>query len=161
MGHFASTCPSKPVLFSAVNHRKKPLFQVCKNSGVSQIGQVEGKPVEIVLDTGCARTMVWKELVRPNKITERQVSIHCPHGSSVTYPLAQVKIAIGDSSYDVEAAISDQLPVPVLLGRDVPELLEMLQKPKTQNTTIDPDREMAWMTTYNSVAVERTDQTRK
>ena len=69
VGHFVSTCPSKPVLFSAVNHRKKPLFQVCKNSGVSQIGQVEGKPVEIVLDTGCARSMVRKELVRPNKIT--------------------------------------------------------------------------------------------
>ena len=69
-----------------------------KITGVSQIGQVEGKPVEIVLDTGCARTMVWKKLVRPNKITERQVSIHCAHGSSVTYPLAQVKIAIGHSS---------------------------------------------------------------
>ena len=91
--------------------------------------------------------MVRKELVRPNKITEGQVSIHCAHGSSVTYPLAQVKIAIGDSSYDVEASISDQLPVPVLLGRDVLELLEMLQKPKTQNTTVDPDREMAWITT--------------
>ena len=50
-------------------------------------------------------------------------------GSSVTYPLAQVKIAIGDSSYEVEAAISDQLPVPVVLDRDVPEFLEMLQKP--------------------------------
>ena len=102
--------------------------------------------------------MVWKELVRPNKITERQVSIHCAHGSSITYPLAQVKIAIGDSSYDVEAAISDQLPVPVLLGRDVPELLEMLQKPKTQNTTVDPDGEMAWMTTTRSQWKEQTKQ---
>ena len=53
VGHFASTCPSKPVLFSAVNRRKKSLFQVCKNSDVSQIGQVEDRPVEIVLDTGC------------------------------------------------------------------------------------------------------------
>ena len=72
--------------------------------------------------------------------------------------MAQVKIAIGDSSYDVEAAISDQLPVPVLLGRDVPELLEMLQKPKTQNTTVDPDREMAWMTTTRSQWKEQTKQ---
>ena len=72
--------------------------------------------------------------------------------------MAQVKIAIGDSSYDVEAAISDQLPVPVLLGQDVPELLEMLQKPKTQNTTVDPDGEMAWMTTTRSQWKEQTKQ---
>ena len=128
------------------------------DSSVSQIGQVEGKPVEIVLDTGCARTMVRKELVRPNKITDRQVSIHCAHGSSVTYPLVQVNIAIGDFSYDVEAAVSDQLPVPVLLGRDVPELLEMLQKPKTQNVTLNPDREMAWMTTTRSQRKKQTKQ---
>ena len=43
-----------------------------------------------------------------NKITNRLVSIHCAHGSRVTYPLAQVKIAVGDSSYEVEDQISYQ-----------------------------------------------------
>ena len=151
MGHFASNCPSKPVLFSAVNHRKKPSRSACIiDAGVSKIGQVEGKSVDIVLDTGCARTMVRKDLVKPSKITDRQVSIHCAHGSSVAYPLAKVKIAVGDSSYEVEAAISDQLPVPVLLGRDVPELLEMLRKPRTQSSTLESDQEGAWMTTTRS-----------
>ena len=61
MGHFASNCPSKPVLFSAVNHKKKqkatwPAYIL--EAGVSKIGKVEGKSVEIVLDTDCARTMV-------------------------------------------------------------------------------------------------------
>ena len=66
--------------------------------------------------------------------------------------MAQVKIAVGDSSYEVEAAISNQLPVPVLLGRDVPELLEMLKTPtpRTQVSTLEPDKEGAWITTTQS-----------
>ena len=87
VGYFASACPSKPVRYSAVTHNKRPLL-VGKN--YSQIGQAEGKPVEIVLDTRCARTMVRKELVRA-KITDRQISIHCAHGGNLTYPLATVK----------------------------------------------------------------------
>ena len=97
---------------------------------------------------------LWCEeiyVVKPNKITKRQVSIHCAHGSSVTYPLARVKIAIGKFSYEVEAAISNQLPVPVLSDRDVPELLEILQNSKRQNTNLNGlDRENALMATTRS-----------
>ena len=104
------------MLYSVVIRREKPPQSGKNDSSVSQIGQVEGKPVEIMLDTGCAVTMMWKDLVKPSKITKSQVSIHCAHGSSVTYPLARAQIGIGESSYEVEAAISNQLPVPVLLG---------------------------------------------
>ena len=51
--------------------------------------------------------------------------------------------------------MSNQLSVPVLLGRDV---LELPQKPRTQNTTLDPDREMGWMTTTWSQWKEQTKQ---
>ena len=44
------------------------------------------------------------------------------HGGNVQNsknPLSEVSMRVGDCTYFVQAAVSDQLPVPVLLGHDV------------------------------------------
>ncbi len=84
---------------------------------------MEGQRVkEIVLDTGCKRTMVQHDLVTLDKIIQGDAAtIRCAHGDTVLYPLAQVSLEI-DGIPEVEAAVSSTLPVPVLLGDDVPEL---------------------------------------
>ena len=44
-------------------------------------------------------------------------------------PLARVRIGVGGRvDYTVEAAVSNKLPVSVLLGRDVTDLMDMLQE---------------------------------
>ena len=80
---------------------------------------------DIVLDTGAARTLVRDNLVPRNKYLDKFVSVQCVHGDHVSYPLAKVKVVIDGRSYFVEAAVVKKLPASVLLGRDVPELVQI------------------------------------
>ena len=46
------------------------------------------------------------------------VTIRCAHGDTVLYPLAVLELEVDGISIPVEAAASESLPEPVLLGRD-------------------------------------------
>ena len=77
---------------------------------------------DILLDTGCSRTLIQRELVPANKVQEGDVvTIWCAHDDTVLHPLE-----VGGREVEVEAAISDTLPMSVLLGTDVAELGELL-----------------------------------
>lgn len=91
-------------------------------------GWVEGQLVEkILLDTGCSRTMVHKDLVPQERVIEGEaVTIGCTHGDTVLYPLAEVELEVSGKPIVVEAVVSETLPVAVLLGTDVPELSQLL-----------------------------------
>ena len=52
--------------------------------------------------------------------------IQCAHGDTVMYPLANIEIQLGGVAFIVEAAVSDWLPMSVLLATDVPQLVELL-----------------------------------
>ncbi|KAL5491773.1 hypothetical protein EMCRGX_G017130 [Ephydatia muelleri] len=94
---------------------------------VLRSGFVEGNKVEdIVLDTGCSRTMIRRDLVPTTKILDDAVTVQCAHGDTVAYPLAVVELTVDGLPLTVEAALSDTLPTALLLGRDVPELKELL-----------------------------------
>jgi len=82
---------------------------------------------DIVLDTGCTRTLVHRDLVGEGKLVKGElVTIHCAHGDAVAYPLADVDLEIEGKVVTIEAAVSGTLPQSVLLGTDVPELLSLL-----------------------------------
>ena len=88
-------------------------------------GLVEGVPVEVLLDTGSARTLVRRELVPEGKVIGgKVVGVRCTHGEVVHYPTAEV--VVGDKKIITKAGVSDRLPVQLLLGRDVPELFSLL-----------------------------------
>ena len=53
------------------------------------------------------------------KVSRETVDIKCAHGDVVSYPLAEVSMRVGDHPVKVQAAVSDRLPVPVLVGREV------------------------------------------
>lgn len=57
-------------------------------------GIVEGPGVSnILLDTGCSRTLVQKDLVPKEKLLDGAVvPIRCAHGDTVLYPLAKVGV---------------------------------------------------------------------
>ena len=96
--------------------------------GVHRHGVVEGRYVrDIVLDMGFSRTLVRGDLVPSQKMQEGDiVMIRCDHRDTVLYPLAEVKMEVDGQQIQVEAAVSDTLPVSVLLGKDVAELGELL-----------------------------------
>ena len=87
---------------------------------------IEGTLVgDVLLDTGCTRTLVRRELVPEEKMLQGEsVAVRCAHGDTVLYPLAEVEL---EMEGQVEAAVSDGLPVSMLLGTDVPELAELLE----------------------------------
>ena len=127
-GHVAMNCPSNAAMYCGPDR---------KQSEVARCGRVEGRQVEgIVLDTGCSRTLVRQDLVPPEKRTGGEVSVRCAHGDVVSYQLANVEMEVEGQPMHVEVGVAPNLPVPVLLGTDVPGLVELLQagvrRPRTQ-----------------------------
>ncbi len=89
---------------------------------------------DILLDTGCSRTLVRRELVKPQKFVERKsVEIQCAHGDTTPYPVAKVDLSVEGREITVEAAVSDTLPQSVLLGVDVPELEDLIGNRKEKD----------------------------
>ena len=101
-----------------------------QSSKLKRSGAVEGTAAaveNILLDTGCSRTLVHQELVPRRKMLEGEaVAIHCAHGDTVLYPLALVQMVVGGRDMKVKAAVSENLLMDVLLGTDVPDLPELL-----------------------------------
>jgi len=127
-GHTSRQCPSEAFFCgtrstkkSAEYHGKRPEVRqtfCCKRF-------VEGQFVnDIVLATGCSRTLVRSDLVIKNRLNgEKSVVVQCAHGDTVGYPVARIEIRVRGQRVTVEAAVSDKLPHSVLLGTDVPELV--------------------------------------
>ena len=111
---------------------------VVTRPGVVRSGTVEGHAVDnILLDTGCSRTLVHKKLVPEEKVQDAEaVAIHCAHGDTVLYPLAKISLVVGGRPIEVEAAISETLPMSVLLGTDIPELPELLQSDRSKKSEV-------------------------
>ena len=131
-GHIASRCPSRAALYMGQGHPKTEVQVEERGETPPTVieGEVDGVHVaNILVDTGAARTMVHKNLVPEAKLMgqDSHVSIRCAHGDSVEYPLARVTVSVRGKPYSLVAAVSESLPVSVLLGRDVPVLIELLQ----------------------------------
>ena len=60
------------------------------------------------------------------KILPEQVPIWCAHRDTVMYLLANIEVQLGCVTFVVEDTVLDRLPMSVLLGTDVPSLVELL-----------------------------------
>ena len=104
---------------------------------VTRKGLVEGVVVsDIPLDTWCTQTMVRRDLVSSSKIIEGEATtVKCVHGDNVLHPIADVAVEVEGLELTIRAAISDSLPMSVLLGTDVQELGQLLHgKPVSIHT---------------------------
>ena len=70
----------------------------------------------------------------------------------MAYPLAVVELTVDGLPLTVEAALSDTLPMAVLLGRDVPELNELLggRRAKKLHDTTGKEEGMMVTTRYGA-----------
>ena len=80
--------------------------------------------------------MVKRALIPEEKILDGEaVTVRCVHGDTVLYPLAEVVLQVDGVDVKTIAAVSNTLPVSVLLGTDVPELNCLLQSnPSSMHT---------------------------
>ncbi|KAL5516832.1 hypothetical protein EMCRGX_G002255 [Ephydatia muelleri] len=127
LGHISSKCPSRGSYYGGRfgNCRK---FKKTDGDTLVPVrsGKVEGTDVsDIVLDTGAGRTLVRSCLVPRKRLLGRNVMVECVHGDRVSYPLARVEVIVDEKHYWLEAAAVKKLPMSVLLGRDVPELVKI------------------------------------
>ncbi|KAI8513886.1 hypothetical protein Bbelb_082100 [Branchiostoma belcheri] len=90
-------------------------------------GQVEGKKVPLLLDTGSTQTLIRGDLVDAGKVAGGQGGITCVHGEVRRYPIARVTIRVGHQSYRVNAKVIQNLPRPAIVGRDIPHLAKLVQ----------------------------------
>lgn len=97
-------------------------------SGTARSGLVEGRRVEdILLDTGHYKTLAQRDLIPEEKVLKGDVvMIRCAHGDTVLFHVVEVEIDMGGVKIQVEAVVSDTLPMWGLLGTDVPELGDLL-----------------------------------
>ncbi len=67
--------------------------EACRK-GKLKWGKVGGKSVQMLLDSGCSRTMVSANSVDSSKISKAEtVAVLCVHGDTVEYPTAMVELA--------------------------------------------------------------------
>ena len=98
-------------------------------------GKVEGKQVELLLDTGCSKSLIDASLVPPEKIHQGEnVTMQCAHGDIKTYPTASVEVEVDGKIYTLKAAVAENLPRQALLGRDVKDLITMIIKEDQKHT---------------------------
>ena len=89
-------CPSK-TLYGEGRQSFNAEATSAENNQVYRVGNVDGKPVkDILLDTGCMRTLVHQRLIPRERKTSSEVIICCAHGDEVSHHLAQVEIAVGE-----------------------------------------------------------------
>ena len=72
------------------------------------------------LDTGCSCTTVRRDLLLKSVIKLGQQLARVANGELLNCGLADIELKIRDQVYHVEVAVAERLPVPVLLGRDLP-----------------------------------------
>lgn len=56
------------------------------------------------------------------------------NGDTISYPLALVQVKVDGCALEVEAAMSSTLPMAIVLGTDVPELITLLRSGQGKST---------------------------
>ena len=154
-GHISSKCPSRGSYYGGRfgNCRK---FQKTEDGDTLvpvRSGKVDGTDdSDIMLDTGAGRALVQLCLVPRKRLLGRNVIVECVHGDRVSYPLARVEVIVDEKHYWLEAAAVKKLPMSVLLGRDVPELV------KIGPTVQGPTKSLVMATTTQAQAKKRMEE---
>lgn len=79
--------------------------------------KIEGKPAEMVVDSGCTRTLVNEKFVKNGSFAGEEMSVLTATGERLIVPLAKVEIESGQGKHVELVGVLDKLPVDCLLGR--------------------------------------------
>ena len=122
-GHLMYNCPERQVKPALSGVR---CDEVAWNKGSQKYlrrGRLNGKPVQMLIDTGCTKTMVSTDWLDHDCMDYDQTEkILCVHGDMVCYPTARVRLQLGRWSKTARVVVAPEIPVPVLLGTDMYDL---------------------------------------
>ncbi|XP_075779191.1 uncharacterized protein LOC142827431 [Pelodiscus sinensis] len=86
------------------------------------------KPLQALVDSGSALTLVREELVREAPPTGETAQMKCVHGDVRTYSTVWVHLADGQMARVWRVGKAPNLPLPVVIGRDWPGFPGLLRK---------------------------------
>lgn len=152
LGHTRYSCPlnnqSKPFLLCSVP--RPTTFERVQEKGCMLPVLVNGQREEALLDTGSFQSVVRSCLVPREKWSEEKARISCVHGDEHEYPTAEVYLTVGGQTFLLSVALAPTLPYAVILGNDVPTLLDLMKnlecKREAQSSSQDVTELMAPMT---------------
>ena len=80
-------------------------------------GKIEGKSAEMIVDSGCTRTLVHEKFVKNGSLTGEEMSVLTATGERLIVLLAKVEIESGQGKHVELVGVLGKLPVNCLLGR--------------------------------------------
>lgn len=127
VGHIKPKCP---------NRKPKDAHVCCTPNGAGELDNqqeslaeviISGRKLKALIDTGSSQTLVGAKWVPKDTVqTELPVQIRCVHGDVVSYPTADIYMQIAGQEYLVSVCVAEHLPHPVVLGRDIPGLVHLM-----------------------------------
>lgn len=82
-----------------------------------------------LVDTGSSQTLVSEECVRALQMSSQgKLRVCCVHGDEREYTTVDSKMEVEGQPYLLTIGIVDKAPYAVILGRDVPVLVDLLQR---------------------------------
>ena len=80
-------------------------------------GKINGKFAEIIVDSGCTRTLVHRKYVNSSDLTVDKITVLTAAGERPAVPLAKVEFDSKEGKHAEVVGVLDKLPVDCLLGR--------------------------------------------
>ena len=125
-GHLMYSCPERQGQDTKPALSGKGCDEIAWNKGSQKFlrrGSLNGKPVQMLIDTGCTKTMVSTDYLSADCLDHsNKERILCVHGDEVCYPTAEVRLKLGRWSQKARVVVAPGIPVPVLLGTDIYDL---------------------------------------
>lgn len=98
------------------------------NRDTVTVVKIGSKWFKALVDSGSSQTLVREEcLDEQSSSVWGNLSVRCIHGDVREYLKTDLTIEIDNQSYVLSVGIVEQAPYPVILGRDVPILVDLLQ----------------------------------
>ena len=131
-GHKASVCPARKPKFSSYCYvpREEDKLQKDNDATGCYNVMVNGQVLQALLDTGSVMSLIKACYVPEGSISySHTTSIQCVHGDQKCYPMAEVTVTVNDLMYLLNVGVVADLPVDMVLGRDMPVLHDLLALP--------------------------------
>ena len=118
-GHMSFNCsrglskPSQGYLLCMTPLESDP----CEFPSSNIRGTIEGQPAEMIVDSGCTRSLVHKRFTANSAFTGDKITVLTAAGERIIVPLAWVEFVTGQGTHIELVGVMDKLPVDCLLGR--------------------------------------------
>lgn len=120
---------------NTISIRKRAIIKGDANGMYLTKGQINGKTVEFLIDTGATYVSMSSDLAKQLKIKYEKgnkIQLETAKGMSIAYEIKLKKVKVGDIElYNILGVVSDDMPSITLLGMSFLRKLDMKRKGKT------------------------------